>query len=68
MKSTIHLTKSEVGNIIKEYFESQGYVGISDISFDIGQECEGYGAMESYSYVFRGANVGVDVQPIIKKK
>ena len=68
MKSTIHLTKKDIGDIIKNHFEEQGYTGVSDISFDVGQVCEGFGVMESYSYVFKGANIDVDVKPIIIKK
>ena len=65
MKSTIHLTKKDVGDIIKNYFEEQGYTGIGNVFFDVTRVSEGYGSMESDSYVFDGANIDVEVRPII---
>ena len=68
MKSTISLTEAEVVAIIKEHFESLGYTGVKNVNMRLGVETSGYGPYESDNHVFKGAEVDVDVAPVVKKK
>ena len=56
---TINLTPKDVKHIILDYLTKEGYEikKEDDITFKVGNECQGYGTAEHYVTIFNGCSV-----------